>query len=287
MMNQSGIYEIVNTMNGKRYIGSSTHMKNRGRTHYRELRAGVHVNQILQRAWNKYSESAFKFLPVLTCQKSMLLFYEQQLLDKVKPEYNICTDARAPMTGRKHTPEALLKIAAASKGNTYNLGNKASPETLERLSKAKKGVLKSEEHKAKIGNAHRGKIVPEHIRLGMLGNTLGLGHVHSAETRAKISAKKKGQTHSEETKALISRKKKGVTLSEERRRALSVALRSSDAVKASAKRRGAARVGATTPPDVKAKQSEARRAWWAARKAAGADLGSHEVSTGRFCAKPK
>ena len=286
-MNQSGIYEIVNTVNGKRYIGSAKNFSRRWGTHRRELKGAKHGNSKLQRAWNKYGEAAFKFLPILVCQKSMLLFYEQQLLDKVKPEYNIALSVSAPMTGMKHTAAAIAKIAAAAKGNTYSLGNKASPETRARLSKAKKGVLKSEEHKAKIGNAHRGKTVPEHVRTRMLGNTLGLGHVHDAETRAKISAKKKGQTHSEETKALISRKKKGVAMSEEGRRALSIALRNSERVKAAARRSGAARVGTTTPPEVKAKQSEARRAWWAARKEAGAGAGSRDGSTGRFCAKTK
>ena len=156
MENQSGIYEIINTANGKRYIGSAKNFNRRWRQHRRELQSQRHGNQKLQRAWAKYGEEAFKFLPILTCQPSMLLFYEQQLLDKVKPEYNIAVDAHSPTRGRK--------LEAA--------------------------------HKAKIGMAHKGKIVTPETRAKMA--EAGKNRIVTAETRLKLSQFQKGRVHTEE-----------------------------------------------------------------------------------------
>src|SRR5580658_4841164 len=57
----SGIYEIRNSINGKRYIGSAVCLRNRAKKHLHDLRYGYHHSAKLQRAWNKYGESAFTF----------------------------------------------------------------------------------------------------------------------------------------------------------------------------------------------------------------------------------
>src|SRR5574340_833239 len=97
----TGVYEILNRENGKRYIGSALNLNRRIGRHRGDLRRGEHHSQKLQRAWNKHGEQAFVFKEILTCQPSMLLFYEQQLLDKAQPEYNIGAIAGAAMLGRK------------------------------------------------------------------------------------------------------------------------------------------------------------------------------------------
>lgn len=125
MMNQSGIYEIVNTVNGKRYIGSAKKFKIRWSKHVSALRLCKHHSRHLQAAWNKYGEAAFKFLPILTCQPSMLLFYEQQLLDKVKPEYNIAPTAGNTL-GIPCSDEKREKIAHAHRGKTLTSTHKAA-----------------------------------------------------------------------------------------------------------------------------------------------------------------
>lgn len=56
-----GIYAIVNTVNGKTYIGSSSNIEQRWYGHRRDLRGGHHHSSVLQRAWNKYGEAAFVF----------------------------------------------------------------------------------------------------------------------------------------------------------------------------------------------------------------------------------
>ena len=57
---ESGIYEIINTVNNKRYIGQAKNIKFRIRTHFYNLRLNKHYNPHLQTAFNKYGENAFK-----------------------------------------------------------------------------------------------------------------------------------------------------------------------------------------------------------------------------------
>lgn len=51
--NVSGIYAIVNTLNGKRYIGMSRELRERVQLHRRQLERGIHYNCHLQRSFNK------------------------------------------------------------------------------------------------------------------------------------------------------------------------------------------------------------------------------------------
>lgn len=85
----SGVYEIRNTLNNKRYIGSSINIYRRWRDHKRMLNLSVHPNKHLQSAWNKYGEKHFVFKILETCEpiKDTILFLEQKYLD-LKPEYN-------------------------------------------------------------------------------------------------------------------------------------------------------------------------------------------------------
>ncbi|WP_186446349.1 helix-turn-helix domain-containing protein [Neobacillus bataviensis] len=57
----AGIYEIRCTVNNRVYIGQSRNMRDRISKHKRFLRNGVHENNALQNAWNKYGEENFIF----------------------------------------------------------------------------------------------------------------------------------------------------------------------------------------------------------------------------------
>lgn len=57
------IYKIVNKENGKFYIGSTIDQKKRKRRHFNELRNGKHHCLFLQRAYNKYGDDCFEFIP--------------------------------------------------------------------------------------------------------------------------------------------------------------------------------------------------------------------------------
>lgn len=57
------IYEILNLINQKEYIGQTTNFSRRKQTHINNLRKNKHINKKLQNAWNKYGEENFKFIP--------------------------------------------------------------------------------------------------------------------------------------------------------------------------------------------------------------------------------
>lgn len=92
--NTPGIYKIVNSKNGKFYIGSSVNIRKRKHVHFSALKKGNHHSQYLQNAWNKYGESAFTFEVLELCEKEALLTREQYYMDEYKPQYNI-----APIAG--------------------------------------------------------------------------------------------------------------------------------------------------------------------------------------------
>src|SRR5258708_6992319 len=72
-----GVYAIVNTVNGKAYVGSSLCMRGRLLAHRSCLRRGVHENEYLKRAWNKYGEKAFRFDGLKSCPPDLLIETEQ------------------------------------------------------------------------------------------------------------------------------------------------------------------------------------------------------------------
>jgi len=103
----SGIYVIRNKENGKIYIGSSQNIHKRSLEHRSGLRRGVHDNNHLQKAWNKYGESAFEFGVLERCEVEMLVEREQFWIDTIDPSimYNIAKSVVASMRGMKHTAE--------------------------------------------------------------------------------------------------------------------------------------------------------------------------------------
>lgn len=95
----SGIYSITNTINQKKYIGSSKHIYSRWREHKRLLKKNKHHSGHLQKSWNKYGEDSFKFDVVCECDCSELLLKEQYYIDYYKSYqeefgYNISSTAK-------------------------------------------------------------------------------------------------------------------------------------------------------------------------------------------------
>lgn len=59
----SGVYQIYNPINNKRYIGSSINVERRLKEHLRNLKKNTHCNVHLQSAYNKYKDVLqFQFL---------------------------------------------------------------------------------------------------------------------------------------------------------------------------------------------------------------------------------
>jgi group I intron endonuclease len=87
-MSTSGIYHIINLLNNKRYIGSSSNIQARFVTHRRQLDAGKHVNKHLQAAWVKYGTAAFDFCILEAVKPSLAATLEQVYLDKYKDNWD-------------------------------------------------------------------------------------------------------------------------------------------------------------------------------------------------------
>ena len=150
-MNRAGIYQIVNTINNHRYIGSAVNLGNRFRQHRSRLRRGIHGNAHLQCAWNKYGEQVFEFWVIGTCPPENLIRMEQHILDDLRPEYNISMTAGSNL-GLVWPPEARARMSEAHKGKTR------SPEHRTNMGLAHKGRALSFEHRSRISEANKGRI---------------------------------------------------------------------------------------------------------------------------------
>lgn len=77
---ESGIYKIVNTINGKRYVGSGINLYKRIQQHLYGFKNGTHSNQHLLSAWNKYGADSF-IVKYALYPENRILVYEQHCLD--------------------------------------------------------------------------------------------------------------------------------------------------------------------------------------------------------------
>lgn len=85
----SGIYAIINKVNGYRYIGQSVNITNRLWQHKSLLRNNHHTYKngdlsLLQKAWNKYGEESFEFKIIEFCEVDKLDDRERYWIDFYK-----------------------------------------------------------------------------------------------------------------------------------------------------------------------------------------------------------
>lgn len=189
----SGIYKIVNKVNGLSYVGSAVSYHRRVNVHCNDLRKNRHHSQKLQRAWNKYGEDAFEyiFLEHVDDRKS-LISREQfwiRFLDSYCNGYNSCPNAGSALS-RVHTKETKQKMSISA------TGKKHTKETKEKISTIQIGRKVSENVKKRASETHRGrKHSPEHIEKVAAAHR---GLKHSKESRIKMSMSKKGKKLSKE-----------------------------------------------------------------------------------------
>lgn len=207
----TGIYEIRNLVNGKRYIGSAVNFGNRWRVHAQSLARGDHHSKQLQRSWRKYGSFAFQFNKLLACRKEDLLMYEQICIDTYKPEYNSAPKAGSNL-GLKMSEEARAKMSAAN-NRRGNPGYSHTPDSRARISAnrmGKGGGPRSPERLVKIGAAHRGRPKSEEHR-AKIAATLK-GHKQSAEQIEKRVSKLRGRKMPPGFAESASARMKGVSL---------------------------------------------------------------------------
>jgi group I intron endonuclease len=185
-----GIYRIFHVASGKSYIGSSVNIYRRWLAHLGQLRKGAHHSPKLQRAWLKYGQSAFQI----------------EVVERVSDAADLPARETFHIVG--HNAFKLGYNVAPVGGST--LGIKLGPH--------------SDEHRQKIGAAHKGRIWSQHQR-DQISKSLK-GRVMSAEWCAKIAASMTGRKMAPltpEHKAIVSAAQKGKTISAEHRQRLSEA----------------------------------------------------------------
>jgi len=130
-MSKSGIYKIVNTANGKFYVGSAVSLTRRFTEHKRQLRKEIHPNRFLQRAWEKYGEDAFDFqISEFVPDIDLLIEREQFWLDKTQSfqksiGYNLSPTAKS-ILGYRFSDEQKAKVSAGIKGKPKSASHRAN-----------------------------------------------------------------------------------------------------------------------------------------------------------------
>ena len=109
-----GIYSIC--FENRYYIGSSNNIEKRWSNHRSKFKYGYHVNQFMQRLWNKGIIPSFEILQ--RCDVEDLIENEQLWINRINPILNMATIVRAPMTGRLHTIETRKRMSITHSNRT-------------------------------------------------------------------------------------------------------------------------------------------------------------------------
>jgi group I intron endonuclease len=161
---QTGVYKITNKLNGNFYIGSSLDIKSRWDAHIKSIHRGF--NYPIYNAFKKYGVENFNLEILELCNTDKLVETEQKFLDQWVGSskcYNIAKFADAPMRGRTHTQDAILKMSKNRKlatteetrkkiGSSWR-GKKQPIEMIEKRVKSLRGKKRSDDQRRLLSDA--------------------------------------------------------------------------------------------------------------------------------------
>jgi group I intron endonuclease len=224
------IYKIINLVNDKFYVGSTTNKKVRFREHRKQLRGNRHHCKHLQAAWNKYGEAKFDFVVVEEVPPEHSLHGAEDRYLKQhfgKPYcYNSGAAAVAPWRGvygaahpnfghpvteeqKQAISKTLKDFYAADYFNHPRVGKTHSEATRAKISESKKAnptrywqaKERSEATKQKIGDTQRGKAKAEGRRV----SEAGMQKIRAAVDAGHYSHWK-GRKHTDEARQKMSKR---------------------------------------------------------------------------------
>lgn len=166
-MTECIVYQIVNVINCKRYVGSSVNVDERWKVHLRCLRKGIHVSSKLQRAWNKYGEDNFFFIILEYCDVSERNYIEQYWINDLDSYHN----------GYNCVP----KVGSPANSVPWNYRKRLTKKHKQNLSIAHKGKIFTKERNQRISESLKGE------------NNHFFGKKHSIETKEKMRKAKLGK----------------------------------------------------------------------------------------------
>jgi group I intron endonuclease len=190
------IYKIISPIN-KIYIGQSSNIKNRL---YQYESCNVPNQKHLYRSIKKYGWDSHIFEVVYELpndvSQQVLNEHEKFFWIQFKEAGFVMLNIKEPGSNGKHSEETKLKIG---KSNSVSLlGKKQSKELIAKTAKRmignkyRLGCKISEEHKNKIAEANRGKVLSKETKNKISDSRLGsknhmFGKVYSKEERLAIS----------------------------------------------------------------------------------------------------
>lgn len=122
-----GIYQILCSVSGKSYVGSSRRIYQRWFQHRQDLRKSKHHSPRLQLAWSKHGEDAFAFSVLEECSIDELFVREQFHLDMKKRDYNSMPKVRV-ITAEMRSKMLLAQRRRAEQRTHCPHGHEYTPE---------------------------------------------------------------------------------------------------------------------------------------------------------------
>ncbi len=156
-----GIYSITNIVNNKKYIGQSVDVKRRLRNHKWALKHNKHINDHLQKSFNKYGEDCFVFDVICECEEEKLDDMERFYIahyDCMNPNYGYNSESGGNLC-KRWSDELKLKMKEIRSGENSGMwGKKHTEETKAIMREKALGRVLSDETKEKLSKSHKGKL---------------------------------------------------------------------------------------------------------------------------------
>ena len=129
-LKKKGIYSITNTINNKKYIGSTAKsFISRFTQHISKLKLGKHHCVHLQYAWNKYGEETFQFsIEEIMEDISILLDKEAEYIKRYNSYISGYNANPNPNTSPMYNSNSKEKSSITHKRQWENLRNSMTPE---------------------------------------------------------------------------------------------------------------------------------------------------------------